>query len=256
MKKWIFFVFSIVILFLTLLNYKITEEQPHKNTEQQIAKPHKTVNSSIPTISEKHNSSLSTVNPPRHPLIDPYKENKINEWFHERGYFSRDELSEYFVYDEQALEKLALNHDIKAIQVLALKNIKKGEYNKAHDLYLEAAALGCTYSLNAASSLKMSEHFLQSDAIKKEQLTIDAIALLKVGIMRNDVQIHESYIQTVKDIHRIALTTEQERKVNKKAGKLYKSLEKRRNELNMDHFDNSLPPEMHLFNNFLQPQTN
>lgn len=177
------------------------------------------------------------------PLISEYEANEIKKWEGSRGYFDDHQLGDYSAYDVVTLERLSSAGDMKAMQLLALEKTKYGDFSSAYDLYLEAASFGSTYALSAASSLRISQSFIESDVKKKEGYLLDALSLLNVAERRNDIVINSSYIQTIKDINRVVLSPGQEEVLDQMTDELYKKLLDRREERGVGGFDNSVPPE-------------
>lgn len=180
------------------------------------------------------------------PRLDAYQADKIIQFHATRGYFQEDQLVEYSSYDLLTLESLAKDGDVKAIQLLAMERLKQGEVEASFQLWLDAAVYGSTQALNLAASDKFSAFFIAEDLGEKEGYLIEAFALIHVSKRRGDHIATDSYIQLMKDIRRIDLTSEQEKKISEKADQLYEELENRRKEIGLGPFDNHVPKELKI----------
>ncbi len=180
------------------------------------------------------------------PRLDDYQADKIVQFYASRGYFDEAHLVEYSSYDLTTLESLAKNGDIKAIQLLAIEKLKKGEEDASFQLWLDAAVYGSTQALNLAASDRFSWYVIAEDVGEKEVHLIEAFALIHVSKRRGDHIATDSYIQLMKDIRRIDLTSEQEKKISEKADQLYEELENRRKDIGLGSFDNDVPKELKI----------
>ncbi len=151
-----------------------------------------------------------------HVGLNAYQADKILQFQASRGYFDRRQLAEYSSYDLPTLDALAKNGDIKAMQVLAVEKLKLGDIEASHQLLLDAAVYGSTQALNLAAGDRFSSYALTENPDDKENYLEEAFALIYVSKRRGDFIATDNYIQLMKDIHRVDLTPEQEKKFRKK----------------------------------------
>jgi|GEM_PF-4968599 len=180
------------------------------------------------------------------PRLDDYQADKIIQFNSSRGYFDESQLVEYSAYNLPTLESLAKSGDVKAIQLLAMERLKQGEVEASFQLWLDAAVYGSTQALNLAAGDKFASFFIAEDLSEKEVHLIEAFALIHVSKRRGDHIATDSYIQLMKDIRRIDLTSEQEKKISEKADQLYEELENRRKDIGLGPFDNHVPKELKI----------
>jgi hypothetical protein len=209
--------------------------------------------------SEKQNVNIhqkvSTQGPNKqsNPIVEQYRTMmgnpvemaEVKEWFNRMGYPAFD-TNEYSSYDQKALEKLAKNGDVRAINLLAQMIYGTEGFDASKSLYLEGAARGSTDSINSIALITYIERLRGvTDDIQRQSVVVDLLAWSKVGKLRGDEFSYlnggRSYIQDY------VISEEQEANSDKLAQQYYQQLQIKRDELGLGAFDNSVPESVKNF---------
>jgi len=167
------------------------------------------------------------------------------KWAISRGYTYFIDNDEYKTYSKEVLQKLADTGDIRAMQTLA-ELVQRNEHDRAINLYNLAAVYGSTKSLGDLSGWAASTSVALDDINDKKSKTIEAMAYIKVAAMRGDNFLYITDMQSPQTANpsNISMTEDDYAKVKVLAQQIYDDLQKKRDELGLGAFDNSIPPEI------------
>ncbi len=240
MKKIVPLILLGIIIILVTWDYKAPKLETSNNinfVKDENLGSHQVISNEHDDVENPEKEDKALYN---HAGLNAFQADKILQFQSSRGYFDRRQLAEYSSYDLPTLDALAKNGDIKAMQVLAVEKLKLGEVEASHQLLLDAAVYGSTQALNLAAGDRFSSYALTENPEDKESYLVEAFALIYVSKRRGDFIATDNYIQLMKDIHRVDLTPEQEKKISKKADQLYEYLESRRKDIGLDSFSNTV----------------
>lgn len=179
--------------------------------------------------------------------LTAHEAHQIELWYEAHGYFDEQSLNEYKQYEKDALTRLAESGDLKAIQVLAVDAIMRGDYEAAHFLYLDAAAFGSTKALIEASWLTENAYVNSASDEDKTMLLTETLALQEVALKRGDTIDAGRSISRFKNFREVEPRPEQSAAIVQRANEIYLALENKRVEIGLDEFDNSVSSYMQKF---------
>lgn len=194
--------------------------------------------------SDVEQNIVSTSTDTKSSHLDAYDIHKIQLWHEANGYFNKQSLGEYEGYSKDALLRLADSGDLKAMQILTLDAIMRGDNDAAHLLCLKAATYGSTKPLIEASWLLESAYVNSSSAEQKVLLLRESVALLKVAMLRGDTFNSSEAMMDVKKAHQFEPNQGESLGIDQRAQEIYAALEERRMQLGLEEFDNSINPEI------------
>lgn len=179
---------------------------------------------------------------------------EIRNWFAQRGNFSfmgDDQLSDYTVYDDNTLNQLGENGDLRALHVLAdrSKNIEDFK-NILH----KAAVLGSTEALIRMGAINEAEDLDRMKVEDRKEKILDALSYYDAAQLRGDwwgnIVRGESLLKRYS--HELSQQDKETVKVNAK--KIYDSFQDERNMKGIGDFDNSVPdPVIKFYEEMLRP---
>lgn len=175
-----------------------------------------------------------------------YLEKKHNA---ERGYISLEEEKLYESYPGSALQEMGKNGDIHALRELGLRAAKERDYKLSFSYFESAAIYGSTITLGYLSSEYEMTNQLYLDSKNGKRALMGALAYLQVAELRGDYNnsdLIEKYLSNYSahssgTYDEVKLDENDLQKVEENARQIYETMEKRRIELGLGPFDNSIP---------------
>lgn len=168
----------------------------------------------------------------------------IDIWMREHGYPSEDDAI-YQSYDVETLAHLAESGDILAIQALGDQayqfDIEFETVQKTIDFalhaYTDAAVRGSTYALTLIGSHKLRTVDYE-DTSKEMDDIIDGLAYYHVALLRGDLNVQTTHIDTAVNVNNLTLSTVDQQRIQERAQIIYNELQQKRKELGLADYDN------------------
>lgn len=186
----------------------------------------------------------------------PAETAEVKKWFAQHGELFSEEDLEYQSYDESTLRQLGNDGDIRALHRLAKMCVDKDHYMLegyggavAEEYLWRAAVLGSSKALADLALMHDARVFGTPgiSATEKRLAVIEVLARYDAASYRGNRYPNINDASVFKETYQINLSTEEQLKVNNRAQEIYDSLSKRRSELGLDEFDNSVPDSVEKF---------
>lgn len=180
---------------------------------------------------------------------------EVEQWKISRGYFSMSDIQTYAHYGAETIKKLAMEGDLKAIEVLARMQIQAGaELHEIVTTYFYGAIFGSTKAIGMAGNISKpnpgSSRFSGekgADLFKKESL--EALAIYQVSLLRGDREVQPTITEVRKNL---SLTPNEEQLIQDRAQEIYQDLLDRRKQLGLGDFDNTVPEKVDDYFNAME----
>ncbi len=189
------------------------------------------------------------------PMGDAASRAKITAWFASRGnysFYGPDEKNEYQNYDKETLNKLSESGDIRAMHELANRAESIDESNST--LY-KAAIYGSTAAITQiGTSIEIWKQIDQLPAEEKRAYVIEALAHYEAATIRGDWWGNINDGSSLKNRLSIQPDKTEQEYIKKRSQEIYDDLQKKRYELGLGEFDNTVPDEVvKLYEEMLRP---
>lgn len=207
-------------------------------------------NSSGSTVSNGYAGNASD----EYPTImgSPQMAQEIKDWHRSRGYYVMNFFGfpedEYASYSMDTLRHLKESGDLRAHAFFARKlsdGTQEG-YLKSRDEFMELAARGSIEALHLSGFLTKSSDGRFTGLTKRENV-LDYLALYKVAEMRGSrLPMIEAY-SSIEYGEVPPLSKVEWQQVEARAKEVYEGLAKKRQELGLGDFDNSVPDSVKMY---------
>jgi hypothetical protein len=194
-----------------------------------------------PTVPTNQNNQATD-----HPQADMEVRKK---WLLSRGHTYFMENDEYDNYGKDTLQKLSDAGDIRAMDKLAKLLEKNGDREQAKKIYAKAAVFGSTAALSSLSRRfatdSLAADVKSNDLAAAKSFAIEAMAYLKAASLRGDNIDYFTDMMSPQTTNprNLALDQMDYEKVKVRAQQIYDEMQKKRYELGLGEFDNSVPQE-------------
>jgi len=182
----------------------------------------------------------------------PAQASEVKDWYVRRGnYAFSDGNREYASYNQDALEKLSANGDIRAMHALANMYLDEThlhhyDADAANLQYRNAAVYGSTQALADLAvdhQVRFFSHETNEQA--KKAAGLEVLALYNVAELRGDkwANLNEGLLFK----RGMTISVEDQQYINTRSQQIYDELQQNRNELGLGEFDNSVPDAVKHF---------
>lgn len=171
---------------------------------------------------------------------------KMEERNRERGYFMTEELRDYEDYPRAMLETSAYEGNLLANLALRLK-LDDQKSEKARELCEVAIVYGSTEAINCMAAIASAD--AQDAGFESVSL---GQAWYQVGVMRGD-RLHErnAWEHLQDSFERPELSDAEKELVNEMAQGIYDDIARKRRDLGLPEFDNSVPEDVDLYYDYV-----
>jgi hypothetical protein len=172
---------------------------------------------------------------------------ELSQWLNNRGYFSVTEKGEYEGYSDEALNGLAKQGDLKALNVATTRAISKGDHATAVRMMNTAIVYGSTAELDGLALLTAPNPYKSETPAQMRESALETLALTKVLEMRGDKSLaavsKRGFEQSYKrQFGNDFQPTEDEVKlIDERSKEIYNSYQEIRRSIGLGDFDNSTP---------------
>ena len=176
-------------------------------------------------------------------------QSQIEQYNYDRGYASQETVEQYQNYTINMLQELGKNGDIYALTELGLRASNEANYKLSFSYFESAAIYGSTVALGYLRNHYEMANQLYLDEKNGRRALMGAISYFRVAELRGDYSnsdLSEKYLSNYGahssgTYDEVKLDENDLQEVDKMAQQIYDALEKRRVELGLGPFDNSIP---------------
>ncbi len=168
---------------------------------------------------------------------------QVKSWFDTRGYVYWGEANnEYGSYSEDTLKKLSAGGDIRAMKKLGDLYYGEFGFDKAKEVYLDAAVHGSTDAIHTIGTMISISIFDKAKTPEtKQAAAIETLAWYNAASLRGDRWPNIVGAKDFIKIENFQVTKEISDQIQKRSQEIYDDLAQKRRSLGLGEFDNTIP---------------
>ncbi len=174
---------------------------------------------------------------------------QVKSWFDARGYVYWGEANnEYGSYSEDTLKKLSESGDIRAMKHLGKLYYRQFGFEKAKEVYVNAAAYGSTDAMHTiATNTSISVYDRAKTSEDKQAAAIETLAWYNAANLRGDRWPNIGGAKNFISINNVQVTKEVSDQIQKRSQEIYDDLAQQRRSLGLGEFDNTIPASVEQY---------
>ncbi len=174
---------------------------------------------------------------------------QVKSWFDTRGYVYWGEANnEYGSYSEDTLKKLSESGDIRAMKKLGDLYLRQYGFEKAKQVYVNAAVYGSTDALESVGTTTNFNAYIQGKTPEaKQAAAIEILAWYNAASLRGDRWPNIGGAKSFISINNFEVTDEISAQIQKRSQEIYEDLAQQRRNLGLGEFDNTIPASVEQY---------